>query len=292
MSELGSLLKKNVVILQDEGTTLGAVPILNITGAGATATIIGSTGTIDIPGGGGATITVKDEGITQSTTVTTLDFVGGGVVASGAGATATITISGSGSSSGSGAPGIDGESGEDGMMVPGSVGPAGAAGIAGAIGPAVFFVADDGDEGAMGPPGIQGVPGASGSSATTVEVALGALATRGKFTITNAAIGAASKVLCWQAPGPYTNKGTRADEAELAPVTVLSTEPAVGSAVVKWSAKNHVVVSPQSYDASRGGNVQSAVPAVQQALDNLDSRLQALVVGRAGGNVKFSYLIL
>ena len=53
MSELGSLLKKNTVILQDEGTTLGAVPIVNITGAGATASISGAVGTINIPGGGG-----------------------------------------------------------------------------------------------------------------------------------------------------------------------------------------------------------------------------------------------
>lgn len=47
------------------------------------------------PNSGGGTITVKDEGVTQSTTVTTLDFVGAGVTASGAGATETITISGS-----------------------------------------------------------------------------------------------------------------------------------------------------------------------------------------------------
>ena len=67
MSELGSLLKKNTVILQDEGTTLGAVPIVNITGAGATtASISGAVGTINIPGGGGGgTITVQDEGVDQ-----------------------------------------------------------------------------------------------------------------------------------------------------------------------------------------------------------------------------------
>lgn len=47
-------------------------------------------------GGGGGTVTVKDEGTTQSSTVTTFNFVGDGVVASGSGATATITISGGG----------------------------------------------------------------------------------------------------------------------------------------------------------------------------------------------------
>jgi hypothetical protein len=43
-------------------------------------------------GSGGSTITTKDEGSTLSSTVTTLDFVGAGVTASGAGATTTVTI--------------------------------------------------------------------------------------------------------------------------------------------------------------------------------------------------------
>lgn len=43
---------------------------------------------------GGTTITTKDEGSTLSSTVTTLDFVGAGVTASGAGATTTVTIPG------------------------------------------------------------------------------------------------------------------------------------------------------------------------------------------------------
>jgi hypothetical protein len=49
----------------------------------------------DATGGGGA-ITTKDEGSTLSSTVTTLDFVGAGVVATGAGATTTVTIAGAG----------------------------------------------------------------------------------------------------------------------------------------------------------------------------------------------------
>ena len=44
--------------------------------------------------GGVATITTQDEGVTLSSTVTTLNFVGAGVTASGAGATTTITIPG------------------------------------------------------------------------------------------------------------------------------------------------------------------------------------------------------
>ena len=42
---------------------------------------------------GGGTITTQDEGVTLSSTVTTLNFVGSGVTASGAGATTTVTIS-------------------------------------------------------------------------------------------------------------------------------------------------------------------------------------------------------
>ena len=48
----------------------------------------------DIPsGGGGSSITVKDEGSTITTALTTLDFVGAGVTVTG-GATATVTIPG------------------------------------------------------------------------------------------------------------------------------------------------------------------------------------------------------
>ena len=49
------------------------------------------------PTGGSGTITTKDEGSTLSSSVTTLDFVGAGVTASGSGATTTVTISGGGS---------------------------------------------------------------------------------------------------------------------------------------------------------------------------------------------------
>jgi hypothetical protein len=46
---------------------------------------------------GSGTITTKDEGSTLSSTVTTLDFVGAGVTASGSGAMTTVTIPGGGS---------------------------------------------------------------------------------------------------------------------------------------------------------------------------------------------------
>ena len=48
-------------------------------------------------GGGGSSLSIKDEGSALSTAATTLNFVGAGVVASGTGAEKTITISGGGS---------------------------------------------------------------------------------------------------------------------------------------------------------------------------------------------------
>ena len=60
------------------------------------------TGTVLSSSGGGGSITTQDEGVTLSAGVTTLNFTGAGVTASGAGATTTITIPGGG---GGGTPG-------------------------------------------------------------------------------------------------------------------------------------------------------------------------------------------
>jgi len=192
------------------------------------------------------------------------------------------------------------EDGEDGMPgVPGATGPQGIPGTAGGGSSSVIPGMDgsDGEDAFVipGPQGIQGIPGGGGGgSATTVEVAMGTLATRGKFTITNASITAVSNVLCWQAPGPYTGKGTRADEAEMAPVRVLSVEPAAGSAVVKWESKTHVAVSPQAFDfkSGNGGRAGSLIAVVSNVIDNFKTNLQARVIGKVSGNIKFSYMIL
>jgi hypothetical protein len=131
--------------------------------------------------------------------------------------------------------------------------------------------------------------GGGGSSATTVEVDLGSPAKwTGKFTITDAAISASSKVLCWQAPGPYTGKGTRADEAELQPVSVLSVEPGTGSAVVKWQTPPMIVLQ---HRASAGGQPASAiVPGLKDANSVAGGPVRR--VGMVRGNVKFSYMVL
>ena len=72
--------------------------------AGSNMTITTNAGgdsiTFASSGGGGGGVTVQDEGSALSTTGTTLNFVGSGVVASGNGATKTITIAGGGGAAG------------------------------------------------------------------------------------------------------------------------------------------------------------------------------------------------
>ena len=199
--------------------------------------------------------------------------------------------------------GLDGIEGDEGPMgLPGPAGSAGAAGspgTPGTAGPAgVGIPGQDGEDGDFyflpgppGPKGDTGAPGGGGGSATTVEKDLGSVAvTQGKFTITDAAIGASSKVLVWQAPGPYTGKGTRADEAELAPVRVLSVEPAAGSAVVKWSAAQSFIDVSDVLDAISNPNV--AGNANSNTVRAIEATRYSKVIGKVRGNVKFSYMIL
>ena len=131
-------------------------------------------------------------------------------------------------------------------------------------------------------------PPTAAVAATTVEVNLSATPTwRGKFTITDAAIGAGSKVLCWQAPGPYTGKGTRADEAEMQPVSVIAVTPAAGSAVVHWQTPPGFVtewIVP---------NGRLDAPSTVAGFDPRYPYQEAITrrKGLVRGNVKFSYLI-
>lgn len=140
------------------------------------------------------------------------------------------------------------------------------------------------------------VPGGGSPAATTVEVNLGsAWAWEGRFTITDAAIAATSKVLCWQAPGPYTGKGTRADAAAWEVVQVIAVNPAAGSATVYWQ-------TPPLYTASlahttlgglgvkRDSNV---VGGAGQAYFDRYSGYQQIAkrINKVKGNIKFSYVI-
>lgn len=133
---------------------------------------------------------------------------------------------------------------------------------------------------AWGPAG-----GVATVTGTTVETNIGStLKFAGKFTITDAAITAAKKVLCWQAPGPYTGKGTRADEAELQPVQVIAVFPAEGSATVYWQTPPYLVTV---------GMPTTGTPStVANSGTNRDVQERATRIGKVRGNVKFTYTIL
>ena len=114
---------------------------------------------------------------------------------------------------------------------------------------------------------------------------LGATATwRGKFTITDAAITTAKKVLCWQAPGPYTSKGTRADEAELQPVSVIAVEPLTGSANVFWQTPPMVSYSFPAIDQGKTATLTDGPLGPGQVTGRR--------LGKVRGNVRFSYLVM
>jgi hypothetical protein len=131
--------------------------------------------------------------------------------------------------------------------------------------------------------------GGGGGSATTVEVNLGsAMVFQGKFTITDAAITATSKVLCWQAPGPYTGKGTLADEAVMQPVQVIAVVPGSGSAVVHWQTPP--MLAPQNPSRMAGQPANNVVPGAKDPQAIADRGVKR--VGNVRGNVKFSYTVL
>jgi hypothetical protein len=125
----------------------------------------------------------------------------------------------------------------------------------------------------------------SRENAKTIQVNLSAVATwRGKFIIVDSAISAGSMVLVWQAPGPYTGKGLRADEAELQPVQVIAVEPADGSAIVMWQTPPIIAaVTSMIY----GG---LALPIVSKDAPGW-YRLHLKRRHKVRGNVKFTYLV-
>lgn len=130
---------------------------------------------------------------------------------------------------------------------------------------------------------------AGGASAATVEVDLGSTPkTSGRFTITDAAISATSKVMVWQAPGPYTGKGTLADEAAMQPVNVVAVLPASGSCTVWWETPAIVSYSPVIPDGRRDS------PSTVVGFDPRYPYVayEARRIGKVEGNVKFSYMIL
>jgi collagen triple helix repeat protein len=189
-----------------------------------------------------------------------------------------------------GPPGLDGEEGDPGEPgLPGQPGPAGASGAVGATGPQgpMGMPGLDADEPEMpyvipGPTGPQGPAGGGGGGWTIVEANLGGVGSErwsGRFTVVDAAITASSKVMIHQAPGPYTGKGTRADEAEMDPLWCVA-EPGSGQATVYWRTM---------------AGVGHTFPEIRGTQPNLSPNLAVSIVqrvlGLVRGNVKFMYQV-
>lgn len=141
-----------------------------------------------------------------------------------------------------------------------------------------------------GPQGIQGIPGGGGGggSATTVETNVGSTPIAGgRFTITDAAITATSKVIVTQAPGAYTGKGTRGDEAEMDPIICVAV-PATGSAIVYWRS---VAGYAPTQEFEGGFRANTAVLATGSDYIGRDRPYRMRTIGRVKGNIKFTYQV-
>ena len=124
-----------------------------------------------------------------------------------------------------------------------------------------------------------------GLVATTVEVDVGTPCWQGRFTITDSDIAATSVVLVWQAPGPYTGKGTLADEAAMQPVNVVSVQPGSGSAVVRWETPPMLAMVP-GVPGNRLRNLTSVNNDLYRTPTYTPTR-----IGKVRGNIKFSYVV-
>ncbi len=135
-----------------------------------------------------------------------------------------------------GLPGVPGATGPV-----GPVGPVGAAGPSGPVGP-VGAVGPTGPAGAPGPVGPQGPAGSGGAAAlASAEVDLGPPARSGRFVVGGlAGLTPGSRVRFEQAIGPYTGKGTLADEYELDSVTASGTVTSETEIAAIWTSAGPV----------------------------------------------------
>ena len=194
----------------------------------------GSNGSMGVDGATGPTGPAGLDGTAANTGATGPSGPTGYTGATGSGATGPTGAAGAtgptgpaGSNGSAGAAGATGPTGPTGPAGSnGSVGAQGDTGPTGPTGPAGSN-GSAGAAGATGPTGAAGATGATGSSITgptgpgggstsytTVEVDLGSTpVTEGVFSITTTGLTADKQVLIYQANGPYTGKGTLADEA-------------------------------------------------------------------------------
>ena len=162
--------------------------------------------------------------------------------------------------------GADGADGADGLPgFPGTAGAAGSPGIAGIAGP-IGFPGQDGQDaeatffiGPAGPPGADGSGGGGGTTLmalTVVEVNLGSIPTlSGTFQITGlSGLTPGTNVLITQINGPYTGKGTLADEAE-DQVSVSAQVTSSTTITAYWNAVESPIIGNIKFGYAVGSSI-------------------------------------
>lgn len=123
----------------------------------------------------------------------------------------------------------------------------------------------------------------SGGTWTLVEADLGSPHWRGKFTVTDASVSSSSKIIIQHAPGPYTGKGTLADEAEMDPLWCIAA-PGSGQFTVHW--RTLMGIAP-SYPTLPGNGPQLNTTTSSSGMHAFKEH----IVGKVTGNVKFLYTV-
>jgi hypothetical protein len=143
---------------------------------------------------------------------------------------ATGLAGGAGSQGAAGPIGPQGLKGDTGVT--GATGPAGPMGLTGPVGPA-------GPQGPAGSPGT----GTTGGAAilTTIEIDLGSVGRRsGRFAIAGSGWTAGKPVMIAQAPGPYSGKGTRDDEAQMDAIDIVGVVASATQIAAQWKSRTRV----------------------------------------------------
>lgn len=122
---------------------------------------------------------------------------------------------------------------------------------------------------------------------TTIEQNLGSVpAVRGTFIVSNGAVTPASKIVISQAPGPYTGKGTLADESDMDVLRCVAV-PGSGQFTVRWEVLGHVAMRPVAAEGRNTAGVGTAVNAADAPMD----RFEPIRIGKVKGNFKFHYTV-
>ena len=130
------------------------------------------------------------------------------------------------------------------------------------------------------------IAGGAGASWTEIEANLGDAHWRGKFTVIDAAVSPTSKIIIQQAPGPYTGKGTRADETEMDFISCFAV-PGTGQFNVHWRTATMI-----GTDFGDVNGMQPVTAVNTQHGNPFLATLKHTIIGRVKGNVKFYYTVV